>query len=110
MEEVQSLKKEKQVATIESKIKNHEKLKDIPADFYEDYRQPEKEEDIDAFAEKVATKYSTYKQIEKNDKAKGLTKPVSSAADTKNQADTKEVDAILDNLMPGTKAPAAATK
>jgi hypothetical protein len=105
MEEVQSLKKEKQVATIKDKIKAHEKMKDIPEDFYEDYVQPDKEEDIEAFAEKVSTKYGNYKQVQNNTKAAGNTKPVSSAADTKGQADMKEVDKILDNIMPGTKAP-----
>jgi hypothetical protein len=108
MDEVQSLKKEKQLSTIDSKIKSHEKLKDIPADFYEDYLKPEKEEDVDTFAEKVATKYATYKQVDKNNKATSQTKPVNSQTDTKGQADVKEVDAIMDNLMPGTKAPATA--
>lgn len=107
-EKLEKLEKEKTTLSILDSIKGHEKMKDIPYEFYEDYVKPEKPEDVEAFVEKVSTKFGTFKQVDKNNKAASQTKPVSSATDTKGKADEKEVDAILDNLMPGTKAPATA--
>jgi hypothetical protein len=106
MEKLERLENEKKTTSIKEKIKGHEKIKDVPVDFYEDWVQPEKEEDVDSFAEKVATKYSTFKQVKKNEKATSLTKPVNGNAETEKVED-KEVDKILDNIMPGTKSPAA---
>lgn len=107
MEELQALKNEKKTATITERIKGHEKIKDVPEDFYEEWVKPDKEEDIDSFAEKVATKYSTYKQIEKNDKAKNQTKPVSGSDPVK--VDPKEVKSLVDDLMPQTRTQAKAS-
>jgi len=103
-----AIEKEKSEKTIKEKISAHEKLKDIPADFYDEWRLPEKDEEIDAFADKVETKYSVFKQVENNDKASKATKPISGKKpDDKKVADEKEVAKIMDVLMPGTKVKTA---
>jgi hypothetical protein len=106
LEKLEKLEKEKTVTSIQSKIKSHEKMKDVPEDFYDEWVKPEKEEDVDTFAEKVATKWGSFKQKENNEKASGSTKPVNGSSNTAQVAE-KDVDAILDNIMPGTKAPAS---
>lgn len=59
--ELQSLKTEKLQSSISQKLTGHEKLKDIPAKFWNKRKQPEKEEEIDAFVDEVANDYTEFK-------------------------------------------------
>lgn len=106
-ETVTNLVTEKRTTSIKEKIASHEKVKDVvPEDFYSEWRLPEKDDEIDAFAEKVAEKYSGFKQVENNDKATKATKPASGKKpDPEKKADAKSITALVDDLMPGTKAP-----
>lgn len=75
---VQSLAAEKQQTTIKGKLS--EKLKDVPQDFYSEWTLPEKDEDIESFAEKVAAKYTALTQAVIDKGLAGSTKPVFGAA------------------------------
>lgn len=65
VDEVKTLRAEKTQGTIKSKLA--EKLKDkVPAGFYDEWALPEKEDDLDSFAEKVEKKWSDLKQENNN--------------------------------------------
>lgn len=60
--EIQSLKAEKLQSVISQKIQANEKLKEIPASYYSKRKMPEKEEEIEAFADEVAADYTAFTQ------------------------------------------------
>lgn len=57
-ETVGKLQAEKNQQTVQAKLK--ETLKDVPASFYDEWALPEKEEDFEAFTEKVKTKWEAF--------------------------------------------------
>lgn len=98
MQEVQTLKAEKVQQTIQQKVSSHEKIKGIPAQFLKGKALPQKEEDIDAFAEEVANDYTAFKQELTNQGFAQTSKPVGSAGPGKEPVDPKQIDAILDSI------------
>jgi hypothetical protein len=60
--EVSSLKSQKQQETIKEKLSKHDKLKDIKPSFWNKRQLPAKDEDIDSFAEEVATDHAAFLQ------------------------------------------------
>jgi hypothetical protein len=97
-EKLAGLEKDKTVKTIKETLATHEKLKGVPATFYEEWVMPEKVEDVDAFAEKVATKYSGFKQTSINEEAGKQRRPVSGTGG-KEAPDVKEIDSVVDKMM-----------
>jgi hypothetical protein len=60
--EVTNLKSQKQQETIREKLSKHDKLKEIKSSFWNKRQLPSKEEEIDAFAEEVATDHAAFLQ------------------------------------------------
>jgi superfamily I DNA and/or RNA helicase len=60
--EVKTLKQEKQQQSIQQKLGQHEKLKDINKTFWSKRALPTKDEDIDAFVEEVTTDHAAFLQ------------------------------------------------
>lgn len=90
-----ALLKEKQTATFQSKLK--ESLKDVPATFYDEWTLPEKEEDLEAFQEKVKTKWEAFSK-ENPVQTSSNHKPNRGSGGTDKKPDEKELDAIIDNI------------
>lgn len=88
LQEVQTLKKEKTHETITGKISAHDKLKGIPADFWNKRVIPEKEEDIENFVADVETGWTAVKQKLADEGFAQVTKPV--LGDQKNGKDKQE--------------------
>jgi hypothetical protein len=59
---VETLEKEKKSSSIESMIKGHPKLKDIPQILLKGRAKPEKEEEIDSWIEQVQSDYTEFQQ------------------------------------------------
>lgn len=99
MQELQALKADKVKGTIREKLK--EKLKDIPEDYYSEWALPEDEDGMDAFAEKVTTKYTAWKQKLINDGLMNETPPENGQGGKPGEkaASKEEIDAIMPNLM-----------
>lgn len=97
--ELGAIRAEKTQSTIKQQIAA--KLKDVPADFYEEWALPSDETGIDAFTEKVTTKYGA---IEQGLREKGLlnTKPSggSKGGGGNGKASTEEIKSITQAIMP----------
>lgn len=59
-EELDGMKAEKQTQTIKQKLAANDKLKTIPADYYDEWQLPKTDDEIDAFADKVSAKYAAF--------------------------------------------------
>lgn len=78
---VDGLLKEKVQGTMKEKLK--EKLKDVPEKFYANWQLPEKEEDIEAFVEKVNETYTEFAQNKTDQEADAMGKPIEGKAPVK---------------------------
>jgi hypothetical protein len=110
MTELAQLKAEKAQTTIQSQLK--EKLKDInPLVSWEDWKQPEKEDDIAAFVEKVQAKATAIEKLATEKGLGALAAPKTGAADaTKATATSAALKATLEqqnkSKVAETQAPA----
>lgn len=93
-DELTSLKKEKAQQTIQQKLKANEKLKSIPADFYDEWKLPESDEEIEGFADRVSTKFQAINQHitgkaqqDANDTFSAGSKPLTSAGSGTSKVD-----------------------
>jgi hypothetical protein len=92
---VQALAADKTQTSIRSKLAD--KLKDkVPAGFYDEWTLPEKDEDLDAFVEKVETKWKALKQDDNNAGLGGMSTPANGTPATGGK-DTK-VDSDVVNF------------
>lgn len=99
MQEVQTLKTEKQQTTIKAKAEALFKEKNVPETFYGVATLPAKEEELQAFVEGLSTKYTELQQSITNSSI-GNNRPPFGTAQTgnKKQASKEEVDAIMAHL------------
>lgn len=75
-QQLQALQVEKTQQTINQKLSAHDKLKDIPAVFWNKRKMPEKEDEIDAFVDDVANDYTTLNQSKVDQTVSTTSKPV----------------------------------
>lgn len=90
-----AIQKEKNQQSISTKVSSHEKLKDVPADFLALSTLPEKEEEIDAFVDKVVTTWGNVKQKMADDGFAQTTKPVNGQAAGGKDKVSSEMSAFL---------------
>ncbi len=95
--EVQSLRSEKQITSVKSKLK--ESLKDIPPTFYEEWAIPEKEEELEGFETKVKSKWEAFSKEHPQTQNKGGHQPNRSSGSTETKADAKEVETIVNSII-----------
>jgi hypothetical protein len=89
------LLQEKQQQSLQQKLKSHEKLKDIPEKFWSK-RQLPKDEEIDAFADEVATDYS---EIVPQQTQGSFIPGVGKRQKTDAKPSDKEIEGIVNNIM-----------
>lgn len=75
-EKLAAIDAEKAKMTIAQRVSSHEKLKDVPKGYYEEWNMPTKEEEIDAFADRVATKYGEFSKDFTPARSTGFPAPV----------------------------------
>lgn len=102
-EKIGRLESEKLQLTIKGKVESHDKLKGIPKEFFDEWRYPEKDEDVDSFAERVETKWNTLKQDNNNQTVLKSSRPVNGIAPTDGKevkkSDDKEIKDIVDKIL-----------
>lgn len=109
LDEVHGLKAEKSKATIKTmiaaKLKGDDETPKIPEDFYDEWTLPEKEEDIEGFVARVEAKWTKVNPVSKDAETKPSTnghKPTRSGKTTEKVSE-KEVDDVMDMILPGSK-------
>lgn len=62
LSKVSEMEKKERTATLQQRLSGHEKLKAVPQSFYRGRTLPDKEEELDAFAESVAADFTAFQQ------------------------------------------------
>lgn len=101
---VSTLQKEKVQTSIADRVSKHEKLKGIPALFYSGRALPEKDEEIDAFADKIATDHTAYLQTLANEgfKKSSTSPAVGGTVATQTTEAAANIKAWADQTKPAT--------
>ncbi len=76
---LQGFQTEKQQKSIAEKVKGHEKLKDIKPSFYQNWTLPAKDEEVDAFVDKVVADHTAFVQENNFTQAQGFPIPPKSS-------------------------------
>lgn len=96
-EKVSALESEKTDFSIKKKIS--EKLKDVPAKYWAEWKRPEKEEEIDAFVERVTTGHEGYMNDLKKEGFINSSMPKSGIPGSNTSATPAEIKAITDKII-----------
>jgi hypothetical protein len=96
---INALLAEKQQSSIQQQLAANEKLKGIDKRLWEKWKLPEKEEDIDTFAEEVATHFADFQLPAKDGNNQPFVPGKGAAGGGKGkQPSDKELDGILSNI------------
>lgn len=76
LEKIGKLEAKEQTATIQQQLAGHDKLKGVPASYWNKRALPATAEAIDAFADEVEADYTAFRQDEVNNGLGAMSKPV----------------------------------